>query len=468
MTAACHPDAEPRLSLETLIETATLFSSPLDNRSAIRNRQDEALIREIMASTATPAQSVQQAERFYFGSLDFLVSGEPGAWKFHPIELNGSAVIGISSLPLFILEAVCSELTTMGQSLSAQRKAPLFLIPFSSGGSAKTPLRALHERILFAQAVKNGFRKSLDLGCIVTTPELVKNGFQQPEIPTVVLGFIHDVLPHFSVDSSGLRLLNRRMDGTTHDQLCDIIHRSFSPSPSSCFFVNDIFQASADKSLLCERYNRWISQEPSPFMGGAMWTRSCDTRDALIQSVCQGLEENRQIVIKPRASALGRGIEFFLGSDSEREVVSKIDAALSECCNIYSLNDTHFPYSVCGFINGAVINSPKSYLHEHKFEMRVFVFREKSNFYAIPSIVKASALRYDAGRVERNMLLNNVAVSTLVPGISSQDFILPLANDDTLSLIGLERRHLFEICQFSTGFLEFLTRKGSQSDTHNH
>lgn len=419
-----------------------------------------------MTLSAAPAASPEQAQRFYLGSIDYLVGGEPNAPVFYPIEMNGSAVIGASSLPFFALNAITDEFTRLGERLS-QKSAPLMMIPFSRGGNAKTPIKALHERILYAQAVKQGFLNQSCAGRIVTSAELLSEGWKSPETPTVVLGYIHDLLPLIAAQPDRLDLNQRRLDAMTHDQFCDILFQQAPASFRNCLSyepINRIFQASSDKTLFFDWYNQFISARPSPFLSGPLWARACDSEESLIQCISEALESGRRVVIKPRASALGRGIEFFLSKTSPQDVTQRVQASIAACQNIYGPQTTCFPYGVFEFIDAAVIQPGSVAGHAspfegHKFELRIFIWRSGQTFYAAPSIAKIASAAYDAQRPDRFSLLNNIAAAKTSADESPLQFALPLANAQTLALLGLPPQSVLDLCQFSTRLLQLMTQE---------
>lgn len=445
------------ISLSTLIETSPLLGGKLENRAPVRDRQDIDLIRNIMTRTGRLIADTKQAQRFHFGAMDFLVERHDGKPVFVPIEMNGTGMAGVSNNPLFVMQTLLEEMTQATQRLPTSEQ-PLFLAPFSGTQVMATSgtSQLLHERILFAQALKAGYQTSYGQANILALPTLLETGTYKNHLPTVVLGFLKDFIPHLKIQDGRLTLFGRVVHGSIHDQFCDIVYHSFKNdwAVGLPYFINHVFPITTDKNATLALYNRFLASHATPHIHRTVFTESCQDRQQLIDSVLAARTMGKAVVIKPHASGLGRGIDFFVRPESDQAVIAKIDASIESCQRYYGVDDYVFPYAVCEFIDSPVIDSPSYALHGHKFELRFFMFRENQSVYAIPSIVKISSMRYDPDAIDRLMLMNNVAITKKITTKTGVDFILPLANEQTLQILGLDTSHLFECCQFLTDYFD--------------
>ncbi|MBK8189754.1 MAG: hypothetical protein IPK79_04825 [Vampirovibrionales bacterium] len=449
------------ISLSTLIEVSPLLGGRLENREAVRKRQNLELIHSIIDKTSIKLES-KYAKRFHFGSMDFLIQKKNGAISFSPIEMNGTGMAGISNNPTFVIETLLSEMKNITKNLNSNEPA-LFLAPFSGTQELKTSgtTQLLHERILFAQALKEGFKEKYGEAQIIPLQNLTKEGKFTNEKPTIVLGFLKDFIPYLRFEEGSLKLLNRTVNGSIHDQFCDILYHKFIKNWDKKLpnFINHIFPITTDKAAALDIFNQLLSSQSFPHLGVSSFTESCKDRNDLIKSVLKARQENRSVVIKPHASGLGRGIDFFISPESEQSIIQKIDLSIESCQRYYGVGEHVFPYAVCEFIDSPVIDFPGSIFHGHKYELRFFAFRDGDRIHAIPSIVKISSMRYDSEKIDRLMLMNNVAITKKITNKTGLDYILPLSNYETLDLLALSSEHLYEICGFLTRYIDYALRK---------
>src|SRR5205807_1220312 len=119
-----------------------------------------------------------------------------------------------------------------------------------------------------------------------------------------------------------------------------------------------------------------------------------------------------QVVIKPQGTGLGHGLEFFLDpEESPDDVIGKIDHSIRVTEHYYAAVGGAFPYTLCEFVDAAVISRPGHPLEGHKFELRVVVYRDGPSLVAVPSIAKVSSHGYDADKPTRLSLINNITAS---------------------------------------------------------
>ena len=125
----------------------------------------------------------------------------------------------------------------------------------------------------------------------------------------------------------------------------------------------------------------------------------------------------------------------------------------------YALQGGAFPYTVCDFLDTCTIRQPGHPLRGHKYELRVVVYRDGMQLKAFPSIVKVASEPYDPAGPTPLSLINNITMSAQSKDAAGADFMLPLANRDTLALLGLGREELMDLCATATRFLRHVLDK---------
>lgn len=451
------PENNLRISLSTLMEVSTLLGHPLEDRTPIRQAQDPALLQDVMQQSARLVDSPVRQERFYFGCLDFLMYQREGQWLFSPLEMNGTGMVGLTNLPLFVMERLLNTLSDIPSRLSAD--APLILVPYSGTYKLATSgtSQLIHERILYAQAMKEAFQRLYGKGMITGLPRLETNpGVISPGMPMVVLGYVKDLFAHLSVSDGRLMFFGRPVAAAMHDQFCDYVlqHYGAEMDPDGFKPVNHIFPVATDKGGMYQVYNRMIRAQAFPSVSDPVHYDLLPDRDALVDYVLDALADGRKLVIKPHAGGLGRGIEFFIAPESRERTIEKIDASITSMEKFYGVAGAVFPYTVCDYIDSRVIDAPTHPFHGHKFELRMMVIRDGDSLQAVPSIVKVASVAYDPAHTERLMLLNNIDASKKAHNRSGLEFMLPLGSPDTLSLLGITMEQLTDLCRFTTAFVE--------------
>jgi hypothetical protein len=445
-----------RISLSTLIEVCTLLGHKLEDRSQIRLGQNEELLNYLMLSTCRLADVSIDLERFCFGSFDFLIYEQNGQRRFQLLEVNGTGMAGITNVPLFILDMVMMSLSKSVTNLTDP--TPLVLVPYS--GTVKLAdsgtSQLIHERILYAQSIKQTFQKKYGQGQILALTNLDP---EQPLLltkPTVVMGFLKDLLPYCSVESGRLCFLGNPISAALHDQFCEyaITHFKNELGKNAFKALNHIFPIASDKGGAYEIYNDFLDKHSFHWIKDQADYSLCQDRQSLIDTVLAKRNEGIPVVIKPHAGGLGRGIEFFIDQEPDDIIVNKVDASIHAIEQYYGLEGGVFPYTVCRFIDSTVINKPDSPWHGHKYELRLFVFKDGQRLMAVPAIAKLASHKYDAASPNRAMLMNNIAFSKNENHTSSgTDYMLPLTNEDTLRLLDISTDQIKELCSFSTRFM---------------
>ncbi|MEZ4575807.1 MAG: hypothetical protein R2857_12970 [Vampirovibrionales bacterium] len=380
-----------------------------------------------------------------------------GQRRFQLLEVNGTGMAGITNVPLFILDMVMMSLSEAASVITDP--LPLMLVPYS--GTVKLAdsgtSQLIHERILYAQAIKQTFQKKFGQGQILALSHLQPDQSLLLTRPTVVMGFLKDFLPYLSVVEGRLCFLGNPVSAALHDQFCEYVLTQFGESlgPAPFRAVNHIFPVASDKGGAYSIYNAYLSGQNYRWLKDPAEYTLCADRQALIETVLAKRADGVPLVIKPHAGGLGRGIEFFIDDETEAAMVAKIEASIQSIEQYYGLEGGVFPYTVCRFIDSCPVNDPQGPWHGHKFELRLFVFKEGRRLMAVPAIAKMASQAFDAEAPSRAMLMNNIAFSKNSQALSSgADFMLPLTNEDTLALLEVSTDQIKELCAFSTGFVE--------------
>ncbi|MFN4257718.1 MAG: hypothetical protein ACK4RK_00340 [Gemmataceae bacterium] len=450
-----------KISLDTLIASSPLLGHFLEDRTPVRESQDIPLLRKLQEESTVSLRDKEQRSLFCVAPFDILVSEINGEKQFHLIEINGTGIGGLTNLSSRAVGVILENLTDMAQTF--REPDALVLVAISGKESDTTPRlnRLMHEKILYLEALKNGFELNWEQALVFSLPQLAREpGLLQRRQPTVVLGYTKEFLKHLSVDErGGLRLFGRHVNGAVNDRFCLNILQYFNYQVDLRRLVtmNRCFFPGADKGCAYGLLNEYLSQARHPFMPSTVRYQLAHDRDCLIVMVLDWLRQGRKAVIKPSGTGLGHGIEFFLSATEPVEhIIARIDESIDFTQANYLIPGGAFPYTVCEYIDTCTIRQHDHPLHKHKYELRIVVYRDGMELKAFPSIAKVSSKAYDETIADRLSLINNITTSAVVHQRSGMDFMLPLTNCETLSLLDLRVEHLRELCLFCTNFMRFV------------
>lgn len=445
-----------RFSTDTLIETSPLFGGvALKSRASVREALDVDLWRAKMPSGhALPAAPGRPA--YYYGSADFMPFREGAREGFQLLEINGTGLGGLTNLPDVVLEEMLSEVSRVADALDVD--APLLVVPL-----CREQLRGLiHERVLVAQALKEGLRRRYGAGRIALLREA------QPAStpgPVVFMGYPPDMRAGLHPLGSRLALGGRVVDAAVRDLFCQRVHDRFAGAlaPDAFYPVNEIFRVGASKAQTYALYNTYLAANPSALLWKPVTHWSADNREALVAVTLRALAGGTPVVIKPHASGAGRGIEFLHPSDTERQVIARIDASIAEAqlTSVGESSRVAFPYVVSETLEGQVLRAAGHPLHGHRFELRIVVYRVGDALRAFPSVCKVSGARYDADAPTREMLINTV--SSADGASAERGVLLPLCNVDTLEMLGVSVEELAELCTHAMRFVAYVIAHAAAS-----
>lgn len=448
-----HP-SPCQVSLPTIIGASPLLGHALEERASIRAGQDAGLAADVAAGTALDLRSAGQRRSFVCAPLDVMMSRDAaGTPQFHVLELNGTGIGGITNLPEDVVLAMLASLEEIAAEIASGDAVVLLAISGKENDQNPRRNRLMHEKLLFADAILRGLERRHGVGRVVA--QVAERAPDLSDGPTVVLGYMKDLLGAIECDSGGrLRYAGRPIRAILNDRFCTNLADRMSGAfgRGRTLPINACFLAGSDKSFAYALFNEFVREHRPRLVPTRNDYEVASTERELVAAVHRRLDAGRPTVIKPRGTGVGHGIEFFLNAHaSRREVVHKIRRSVELTASYYGLRGGAFPYTVCDFIESCTI-APGHALAGHRFELRVVVYRDGPRLKAFPMAVKVASLPYDRNAPAPGSLINNVTASA-AGGRRGSDFLLPLANPQTLELVGLSRAELRTLCSICTGYV---------------
>jgi hypothetical protein len=301
-------------------------------------------------------------------------------------------------------------------------------------------------------------------------PQLIENQRAlRAGCPAVVLGYIKDFLEHLTLRADGrVTLMGRPVTGAVNDRFClNVISRLGHQVDLTRFLtVNRCFLAGGDKGVAYDLLNDFIAESPDDLLPSRVEYQHTSSRDELIRTVLDWRSRGLRPVIKPHATGIGHGIEFFLDpEEGKSSLITRIDRSIQLTEQFYQAAGGAFPYTVCEFIDACTLPDPRHPLCGHKYELRVVVYRDGGTLRAFPSIAKIASTRYDPMRPDETSLINNITASAVREQKSGVDYMLPLCNPDTLALLDLSVADLKAVCSMATRYLRSVLDKVQDQPT---
>ncbi len=472
------------ISLETLIAVAPQLGQEQETREPIREAQDWQFASRIQreASVGLPLRP-ERTPFFCVAPLDILVEhGSNGSPRFQLAELNGTGIGGLTNMCEPAVEATWWSMAEIpGRLPQTEEGAPPLVVVASSGREDPSNPRVnklYYEKILYADALRHGFETLRGEKTDILGIEQVGQEFHwRPRRPTVLLGHFRELAEAMTCDADGrLWLGSAQVSATINDRFCLNLYNRFHQQIdlNNWFTANRCFVAGGDKGTAYDLSNRFMAGQPDkefPHINKMIHFALAHSREELIGTVLDWVRSGRRTVIKPQATGLGHGIEFFLEADeSESEIIDRIDHSLEFVAKNYDFQGGGLPYTVCEFLDTARVMDPSHELYDHKYELRIVVYRDGEWLRPFPSIAKVSPERYLPGVVERSMLINNVTASASETKKPGRDYILPLSNHETLKSLGIDEPTLVELCRYCTSYvrsiIEGLTAEQAEQNIH--
>jgi hypothetical protein len=441
-----------RISLETLREVSVLLGRPLCQPShpwEPGGLHDPSMLparfREPDAHAGWPTLAPDRTRCFYYGSVDLLpVREDDGGVGYQILELNGTGVGGLARLPAPLLGGVLGELWELPRELRSER--PLVLCTIATSAT-----RTVGERVLIAQALKEGLAASRGRGEIVVLGDEDRLPADRPLV--VLTRYARRGL---RVVDGELRLFDRRVDAIVRDLHCQHVLDCFPGEldPSSFFGINRIFPICASKARTYAAYNSFLAADPALAAARRRLLRRpvrfevAADRAELHPAVQRLLDRGRSAVIKPHAAGSGRGIAFVHPADSAAFVHAELERAIADAPRV---SGRVFPYTVCELLDCPTIERAGHPLLGHRYELRILVFRIGMTVRAFPTVCRVSGWRYDSEWTDRRMLLNTMTRS--LESRADGACALPLCHPATLDAIGLTPDTLAELCDAAAAFV---------------
>mmetsp|Transcript_8925 Transcript_8925/g.19044 ORF Transcript_8925/g.19044 Transcript_8925/m.19044 type:complete len:536 (+) Transcript_8925:283-1890(+) len=464
--ATADPHNYLQLSLSTVIGCSEMLGHSLEDRQNISAQQDSILVKALQACTGALLRDESQRHLFTVAPLDVLVTREDGVNRFHIIEINGTGISGLTNMPSDVVQTVLQSIAELPKQL--QGVADPVILVASSGQESFPPVsKTLHEKILYIEALRRGFA-ALGRTCSITNMtrlEACPASIPQHG-PLLVLGYMKQFRSHFQVDTVGrLMLLGRQVHAAINDRFVLNTLYQFDHQVDLHQFSghNTCFSAGADKGVAYQLYNSFfggVAAGRHDVMAPRIKFSRAHSREELISTVKSWLEvESHPVVIKPQGTGCGHGIEFFFGDEGEREIEDKVDAAIQSVATNYSLSCGGLPFTVCEFLDTASVREPSGaagrhhHLTGHKFELRIVVYRDGVMLKAFPSISKVARAAFDPFHPDKGALINNITTAAKETCRAGQEFMLPLANLETLELLGISPGELEGLCRACTHFM---------------
>lgn len=451
-----------QLSMDTLLAASPLLGHELEDRTPIREAQDLQLVRQWQDVSSLPLHNDDQQQLFSVAPLDLLVTEAGGEKEFHLLELNGTGIGGLTNLSTDAVNAVLRGMSDMAMWQQQSEAQPLVLIASSGKESEENPRlnRLIHEKLLYAEALKQGFEREGLSATIATTPGLARDASPlQSSQPAIVVGYIKEFLDTLQVADDGtLTLYGRRVTGAINDRFCLNVLHQFEGlvDLSRLMTMNRCHLAGADKGVAYDLLNDYLQMHPSRCFPSQVHFDITHSREELIETVLDWRKRGLQPVIKPHGTGLGHGIEFFLTDESDAEVLKKVDRSIQLTEEYYRAVGGAFPYTVCEYVDACTVPSVGHPLFGHKYELRVVVYRDGMMLRAFPSIIKVACEPFDAENSESAGLINNITASCMRTQAKGTDYMFPLANRETLRLFGLEEHHVAAVCSTATGYVRHI------------
>ncbi|MGF1582695.1 MAG: hypothetical protein ACFCD0_25505 [Gemmataceae bacterium] len=447
------------ISIDTLIGVSSILGHRLEDRSAVREAQNSEIVRFVQERSTTPLRNESQQQLFCVAPIDVLVTHHQDRKRFHIIELNGSGIGGLTNISEEAVGCVLDGMFNM--AVAMPKENPVIIIASSGLESEQMPRRnkMIYEKILYAEAFRRGFQHKGHRANINTVAQLRDAPWEiRNDNPTIVLGYMKEFLRWLQLTDEGLlQLFGRTIDAGVNDRFClNVVHQFPDVDLQRFQTMNRCFLPGADKATAYKLINEYLQKNPTPVSQQVLFELA-PTREDLIEKVLTWRKKEHRVLIKPQGTGLGHGIEFFLDpQESAEQVIARIDGSLLLTERYYGLQGGALPYTVCEFLETAVIEHNDHPAKGHRYELRVVVYRDGLNLKAFPSIVKISSQVYNPNQPSHLSLINNITASAVATESAGAEHMLPLSSAETLEVLGLRIEELAELSHFCTQVVRYV------------
>ncbi|MDP1564098.1 MAG: hypothetical protein Q8M16_22165 [Pirellulaceae bacterium] len=452
-----------QVDISTVVAAGPMLGHALEDRSEIRNSQEQDLVSYIDDVSAIELFPSDAASSFVVAPLDILVSREDDHIQFHIIEMNGTGIGGVSNLPASVVQSVLASIREAVADIA--RPDAIVLLPVSGKEDESNPRlnKLMHEKMMFAQAIADGLADAQGQAEVITLCGL-QTGKQQlcSDRPTVVIGYMKELLEACSVIPSGTLLLGGRpVVGALNDRFCLNLLNKFPTIDLDQFHpINGTYLAGGDKGIAYSLLDEHLVYLPSAVFPTRVHHAHATDPAELIATVLDWIHEGRRPVIKPHGTGIGHGIEFFLDpSESVESICKRIHDSIETTQEYYGTDEGAFPYTICEYIESDVIQAEDHQFNGHKYELRVVVYRDEKYLRACPSIAKVAPIAFDSSNPNRENLINNITNASAVHQKNGTDQMLPLCSQATLQLLEISAGELGKLCRVATRFVQQAIRE---------
>lgn len=448
-----------QLNFETVVAASPMLGHKLENRATIRQQQDLELLEQLQESSTLPLRSASQQDAFVVAPLDVLVSHEDGKVQFHIIELNGTGIGGVSNMPAQVVASVAASLRRAARA--CWQPDSVLLLPVSGKECNESPRlnKLMHEKLIFAEAMQAGLAAAGGGQADIVTLQGLQTGSQgyREGASTVVIGYIKDFLDACELGDDGcVYLYGRLVTGAVNDRFCLNLISKFKGEIDLSRFtaINGTYIAGGDKGAAYSLLDEHLVHQGSESFPARVNHAHAHNREQLVATVLRWLRLGRRPVIKPHGTGIGHGIEFFLDrNEPAASVARRVDESLRTTEEYYAAVGGAFPYTICDFIDSAVIEEEGHRLNGHKYELRVVVYRDGLSLKACPTIAKVASQPFDAANAGRENLINNITNSSVTKKTDGTEYMLPLCCEQTLELLGISVMEMEELCRVATQYV---------------
>lgn len=447
---------EPRLSLSTLLEISNILGFPLGRNNLIRDNQQVELVQNLQLKTSCSIEKVQEA-CFYFGTLDFIPYKEQDKIRFKFLEFSGTGSGGTSNLSYFAFNQIIDSFQDVPTFIKAD--SPLILLAYTDSQSLESsfPRKFVFERFLYAHAMKTAFIQKFGQAEIIFLLDILKKKTFDPSIPTIVIGYLKDFIPHISLKEGKCTFLEIPVDAILNDTLCNNVHKLFDSKlqHDSFYAINEIFNLSADKELAYRFYNEFRHSFESEFFEKEIDIALAQTEEELVHKVYSDIQNGKKVVIKPYAGSVGMGVEFFTEPTSREKTVDQVRKAIQKIEAFQGIKNWGFPYLITPYVDSMTIEKYDHQFYQHKYDLRVIVYRQGNALLAFPSVVRIAESPYNPDALTRNMMISYASLEDATITKPKQEYLLPFSNKETLHSLAITENQLLELCSFSTQYVKY-------------
>ena len=308
--------------------------------------------------------------------------------------------------------------------------------------------------------------------------------WHDPKQPAIVVGYTSQLAKAITIGADGTPYLNgRKVSVINNDRLVlniNSLNASQGRKLDTGKFTssNKSYLPAASKGHAYAFANQY-NQRPDIAAQFPQFSREIVNEQAhsvqeIHEKVLALLEQGKRVIIKPHGTGHGVGIRAF--DTPERKAPAKILAEIEE--SLAQVKGTYgdrggLPYTISEYLTAARIDKPGHPLHTMKYELRIPVFADvtdpenrtlKATHGAIIKIDSGSALK-DGESGDFSKSFASVSAQVLATGLSADNFMKPLADPETLDLLGLTEKDIGPLLKWASGYVAHTLENIDQAET---